>query len=476
VNLFQFSIAPHLCPPIVVMLAVFCSIGLCAERTAWPPSIDSAVTTMQMSDGRIVDCRTTADGRKIERFTYRRRGTWGYKDSALHCLYVIHPSKPRKNAPLLVVLHSANRHAFDYVALQSTEQFDLSGIANIASNVPTDFYGVFLDSNDAEWWGWGLAQNDPSLHMAPTPTEKRVMDLINWTVDRYGVDSNRVYLVGMSMGGCGGLAIGLPHGDVFAAMCVWVPAATDFMAFRMGLAPAPASNSVEQLNSSSSKLRLKMPDPPVLVDLSAPNDGWSKDQGVLLSMMLENRFPLILGWGQSGHSIDPREIAKSPRARAAMEFPWMEIRKNEAYPVFTNASSDDRSPWSGASEQIDDTGQVNAYFRWKTLEDAPSKFSMQLWLDGPGDSSSAGIPAKSTSDIAIRRFQEFEVVPGNEYTWCLLVEGKTMGTGKAQIDTTGLLSISQITVTRTPFVLQLQRNSSTASPCRNRRLRKRRRN
>ena len=47
------------------------------------------------------------------------------------------------------------------------------------------------------------------------PTEKRVIDTVAWVVKEYGIDENRVYLCGNSMGGSGTLGIGMRHGDVF---------------------------------------------------------------------------------------------------------------------------------------------------------------------------------------------------------------------------------------------------------------------
>ena len=47
-------------------------------------------------------------------------------------------------------------------------------------------------------------------------------------------------------------------------------------------------------------------------------------------------------------------------------FDWLSVKKNEAYPVFTNASTNDPLPWP---DQLADKkpGQVNAFFRWKIV-------------------------------------------------------------------------------------------------------------
>ena len=52
---------------------------------------------------------------------------------------------------------------------------------------------------------------------ALVPTEKRIIGTVQWVIEQYGIDPDRVYLCGNSMGGSGALGIGLRHGDLFAA-------------------------------------------------------------------------------------------------------------------------------------------------------------------------------------------------------------------------------------------------------------------
>ena len=93
-----------------------------ALASAWPPILDSTNTTTQTKDGRLV-----------ERYTHGPRETWGYAADAVwstppdketgvaqqnhNCFYVVAPKNPRENAPLCVVLHSANRTAYDYLGM-----------------------------------------------------------------------------------------------------------------------------------------------------------------------------------------------------------------------------------------------------------------------------------------------------------------------------------------------------------------------
>ena len=87
------------------------------------------------------------------------------------------------------------------------------------------------------------------------------------------------------MGGCGTLAIGMPHGGVFAAIRATVPAGTQYVASRMGgfpqALPADASRRGTRHLDKSTFTGFGLPDPPVIVDFSAQNDNWSKTQPAL---------------------------------------------------------------------------------------------------------------------------------------------------------------------------------------------------
>ena len=47
--------------------------------------------------------------------------------------------------------------------------------------------------------------------------EKRVLSTVEWVVAKFGIDRNRVYLNGISMGGSGSLGIGMIRGG---CLCV----------------------------------------------------------------------------------------------------------------------------------------------------------------------------------------------------------------------------------------------------------------
>ncbi len=87
-------------------------------------------------------------------------------------------------------------------------------------------------------------------------------------------------------------------------------------------------------------------------------------------------------------------------------FDWLSVKKNEAYPVFTDASTNDPLPWP---DQLADTkaGQINAFFRWKNLSDTPAAIEISLFLVKPSElKTTFTIPAESTADVSLRRLQQ----------------------------------------------------------------------
>ncbi len=90
------------------------------------------------------------------------------------------------------------------------------------------------------WWGYNSIKSDRSKYQhRETAVERRVLATIEWVVQKYHIDRNRIYLCGISMGGSGTLGIGLCHGDIFAALLAGVPAGAGHAIHRMHFPPPP---------------------------------------------------------------------------------------------------------------------------------------------------------------------------------------------------------------------------------------------
>jgi len=461
---------PRHISPLVLSLIVSFSIAGAGIAADWPPALDAnnSVTRAQ-------------DGRTIERYTHGARDAWGYpaatgtdwgytppKETGLqqqnhNSFYVVSPKAPREHAPLFVVLHSANRTAYDYLgfACFGTKADAIGAPGDAITNPPADFYGLFLNSTNGEWWGWSQINDgkDRAIHGPRAPTERRVLDTIEWVVNHYHIDRDRIYLTGASMGGCGTLGIGMPNGDVFASIQACVPAGTGYASHRMGgFAPAPAWDASQAERDAWMKRAagVGLPDPPVVLDFSSEADTWSCTEPALLTAAQAGRLPLVLSWGMFGHVSSGTVIGRTPICAVAMAYPWLEIRKNEAYPVFTHASCDNRSPWLNAPAEYDGAGQINAWFRWRNQQDTPSAFAMQLWLAQDPIPNAPNVPRQATADVTLRRLQQFKAEPGRTYTWQLTSGGKTIGSGNVTPDSANLLTILKVPLSASPAELSLK--------------------
>ncbi len=368
-------------------------------------------------------------GRKLDTFRHGVKKEWGYAAPQQDTFLVLHPVRTMPSPPLYVVLHSAGHDV--HSCLACTTQVGNHDIYH----APPGFFALYLDcrANQGDWW-WGSEKyKGPEV----SPTEKRVVDTVKWVVKEYGIDKNRVYLCGNSMGGSGALGIGMRHGDVFAAVKANVPAGVEHVSSRMYFAPRTLPADVT------------LPDPPIVVDYSAPNDNWSKSHDTFARAMNERKYALFLYWGPFGHSNNHEQILKVNDL--INSFDWLSVQLNESYPVFTNATTNDPLPWP---DHLNDkkAGQINAFFRWKTVSDTTDAVETQLFLlKGSDLKTSFAIPAEATADVSLRRLQRLQVVPGATVRW-------TFGTanGAVKADARGCITIPKLNITSEPTTLSVR--------------------
>ena len=386
-----------------------------AETTEWTPEREK---------------ESVFTGRKLEVFKHGSKEAWGYAAPQRDTFLVLHPQQARPHAPLYVVLHSAGHDVHSCLDCTTTVgNHDLY-------HAPGDFFALYLDcrANRGDWW-WGSERyKGPEV----SPTEKRVIDTVQWAIKQYGIDENRVYLCGISMGGSGTLGIGMRHGDVFAAVKANVPARVEHVSSRMYFPPRTVPATVA------------LPDPPIVIDYSAQNDEWSKGHEGFVRAMNERKYSLFFYWGPFGHAHSNEQIAKVNDL--IHSFDWLSVKKNEAYPVFTNASTNDPLPWP---DRLADktSGQVNAFFRWKNVRDTQEAIEMSLFLEKPSElKTSFTIPTEATADVSLRRLQMLRVAPGETVGW-------TFGTasGEIQADTTGCVTIPKLKVATEPARLRVRK-------------------
>mgnify|MGYP002622801460 CR=1 FL=1 len=373
---------------------------------------------------------TTLHDRQVVRFEHDCIEEWGYTEVYRQYFYVVE-SKFETKGPLLVCLHSAGS-APDKFQIGTIE---MPGNVKRVAEAGDDFTGLMVNSGvGSEWWWGGEAiKADPDKYkQALTSTEQRVLATIEWVVRKYDIDRNRIYLTGISMGGSGTLGIGMSQGNVFAALQAGVPASTLPVLHRL--------TNAESLYDV----------PPVLVFFSQ-TDPWAKGMEEWLAFLHGNKLFAVTAWGPWGHA-NHYEMTDP----AAYEFPWLAIRKNRAYPAFTNTSSDDKYP-GFRSDAEDQDGQMNAYFRWAVLEDERDEFAIELRLVHGGElANEVDIPSEVTSDVTLRRIQRFSVVAGEDYRWRIEQGGRLVDAGLIAADRQRLITIPKMRITAKPASLIIE--------------------
>lgn len=408
------------------MLAVL--VLLLTEQAEWTPTKDE-------TKGKDL----AAIGRAVDVYQHDVKPEWGYKAPQKDTFVVVHPKEARKNAPLYVVLHSAGHDVMSCV--KCTSQVGNHDIYRS----PDDFYALYLDcrANKGDWWWGGMHVKDEGLIKRnsggdPMPVERRVIDCVKWVMQAYEIDPNRVYLSGNSMGGTGTLGIGMRNGDLFAAIKANVPAGIEHVSHRMYFPPRPVPKG------------LKIPDPPVAVDYSAQNDGWSFGHERFVQAMNDRKYALYFYWGPFGHANNTSQILKVNDLIDS--FDWLSVKKNEAYPVFTNSSGNGKLPWPDRLKEKD-SGQVNAFFRWKNISDSKDKLELSLFLTTAEDlKTTFEIPKEATADVSLRRVQNLSVQPGESLKWSF-----GAATGDVQADAEGVVTLPQLKISGKPETLTIRR-------------------
>ena len=405
--------------------------------------------------------------------------TWGGRFGFRDRFSVAAPvAGDRAGAPLLVVLHWRGA---GWPGKGVDLQTSVVDEKNRVFSAPDDFYVLTLDdmrdynvalgrTHDEYWWGatsdyaGPTAADVPRLMKRETSCERRVLDCVEWTVRKLGCDRNRVYICGNSMGGQAAEAIGLAHGEVFAAVNANVPATCWFAAARLGFVKPDGTDDEEWSVS-------RYAEPPPLVDWSGVDDTWSRDREVVYRNVAKRKWAMIGLWGDYGHCGDV--LAARERNDLVEKFDWFSVRRNEAYPAFTCADCDDVLPWPFSvwkperawfggwkgdiksaemkiAEGAKASGQVNAFFRWRVVSDTDEGLTMELRVASAAELATRHFapPEYAVADVTLRRVQSPRLRGAAKASWSF--GGQR---GEAARDEHGALTIPRLRIARTPAVL-----------------------
>jgi predicted esterase len=418
------------------MLAACLIVGIArsvaSTAFAGDPRIEVGPATTATAAPQVAG-RSHAFGRTWVEYEQPSDPAWGYPAPQTDRFWLASPERQTAAAPLCVVLHSAGGDCGETLQPICRPHHDRGNFGD------ETFYVLCLDCAASRkhdwWWGFEEIERQPERYRTElTPTERRVLATVEWAARTFPIDRDRIYLTGVSMGGSGSLGIGLNHGDVFAAVSVVVPAGIRHMKARLRL---PLEN-----------------DPPPLVNISSHLDGHARGQEELLELFATHHYAVAFAWEPLGH-----EAARIAEWHPAVhDMPWLEIRRNEAYPAFTSASTDDRYPGLNDRTAADQQGQINGCFRWRNVEDCGSRLAMELRLVRPDElRNRRALPAQATVDVTFRRVQRFAVVPGQSYDWRLAAGDRELQAGRVNATADGRLTVPRVRLTDAAAILTVSR-------------------
>jgi hypothetical protein len=319
------------------------------------------------------------------------------------------------------------------------------GFSDFVVLVPTDMVAVPPKGDavrQSSWFGhWVRPQwADHEGPRAYPFTARRLDWMVEWTMENYHVDPNRVYAQGGSMGAWGSMRYGLTRPAVFAAVY-----------------PDRPRTRMESIRGFDGWHTTKQSDSAPMPD--GRTDAWKKYDLVRHVVEYEGELPFV-GWGigrRDGFASWPEQVdmvramtearrgfavswnngdhngGKKAMGAIWRQYPPKLFALDRSYPAFTHSSIDqDMGP--GAPSKGDLEGGINLGFSWEVTADEAGEWSASI--------SNSLCKEEMTVDVTPRRCQAFKPKPGAKLTWTT----SRGDTGQTTTDKCGLATLEKVRI------------------------------
>lgn len=288
------------------------------------------------------------------------------------------------------------------------------------------------------WFGY-LCVPQHASHPEPRAysfTERRQEWIIDWVIQRYAVDPERITASGGSMGAWGSTTYGLRHPERFAAVFPNRPRTRQRGLPSLVGNPDKGKSVFMDDGKTDYFKRMDMvtfaaehaADLPFFGWCCGRRDGFAtwQEQIDMVKSLTAARHGFAFAWNDRDHS-----SGSQPMAQIAKYYPPEKFARNRSYPAFSNSSLDQKLG-NGDPKDGDLEGGINLGFLWKDLTDEERRWSVRLAND----------LAKSamTVDVTPRRCQQFNPRAGSEVAWTT----SSGSSGKAVVDVTGMVTIPRV--------------------------------
>jgi hypothetical protein len=294
--------------------------------------------------------------------------------------------------------------------------------------------GVF----ETDWFGYeAVPQWAPNTPPRVYPfTENRLQWLIDWTVHRYAVDAQRIYVLGQSMGGWGAMIFGLHHPEIFAAIYSGMPRPrvrnVPTLVPRDETDPALMADGTDYFQRMDTvrfvtEAHFDLPFVAWTIGRHDQYASWA-DQVDLVHAMEATHRGFVFAWTGLDHADGTR-----PMPTVLRYFGPNRFARDKSYPAFSNSSIDARLG-NGDPADGDKEGGINLGFAWSDPDDTADHWSARIANDLAHQDM--------TVDITPRRVQHFVVGAGQAIKW--QTSGGASGTATADRD--GVVTIPKLVI------------------------------
>jgi hypothetical protein len=378
------------------------------------------------------------------------------------------------------------------------------------NNVPV----IIKEESNSWWFGWAKGFN-PFEVTPSTPantdtvinyTQRRLLWINDWLVKNRNVDPERVAIQGHSVGSAGTTALAKAFPNAFATASI----------FNNGFGgPTPADTSTD-FGGGTSILGTQQQNLPTnlrnargeavrafhVFDLSTPIastrdmalmrswHGKNDDNGTMewdAFVVAEyqrgdaNAWGMQLFWDERPHGLEGMNFhwsmglgnLQTERDDAAYQ---VRYRANQSFPAFYNhqkypgakKNPGDGTRGTGGAGVGDDWGSFGGYHEWEvnTIVDSPGRWEVVAYLIGQSSHTvDNSIDASLTSDLAIRKPQQFKPPVGRQLQWSVtrLSNGQVLQSGTVTVGAEDLVSLTGITVFKDPDRVRIRVSDPTVA-------------
>ncbi|MDZ7343352.1 MAG: T9SS type A sorting domain-containing protein, partial [candidate division KSB1 bacterium] len=358
----------------------------------------------------------------------------------------------------------------------------------------------YTQESNSWWFGW--AKNlDPFDNIRPTPadgdtvinyTQRRLLWINNWLIKNRNVDPERVAIQGHSVGSAGTTALAKAFPNVFATACIFnngFGGPTNNADTTAGQGAHILGPPAQNLPTNLRHYRGEVVRAYDLFNLSTPIAS-TRDMTIMRSWHGKNDDSTVMMWDayvvEEYHRADEGAWGmqlfwdERPHGSDDMNFHWImglgnlqterddaayqvRYRANQSFPAFynhqkypgSNKDPGDGTRGTGGSGVGDDWGSFGGYHDWEvnSIVDTPSRWEVTAYLIGLSSHLMDNSPdASLTSDLAIRKPQQFKPPTGRQLHWSVtrISDGQVLQSGTTTVGPDDLVSLTGITLYRDP--------------------------